>query len=136
MWCCFMLLRNFCFSLSKTGGPHACHSQLECNTSNTTAFPFCSDLLAPEHSGDLAVLPHGRVTPELFCVLRALGAPAAEFASWHGLADVLRRWVLAHMQCVVPRLCVVIPAFKTHYNACARLRLFKCFEHLRLKKLQ
>jgi hypothetical protein len=43
-----------------------------------------------ENGGDLAVLPHGRASPELFLLLRALCAPAGEFGGWRGLADALR----------------------------------------------
>ncbi|KIY91593.1 hypothetical protein MNEG_16371 [Monoraphidium neglectum] len=49
-----------------------------------------SDLISEDSQGDLAVLPHGRVTPELFCLLRALCAPASEFDRWGRLADVLQ----------------------------------------------
>jgi hypothetical protein len=52
--------------------------------------PPDSDLLSPEAAGDIALLPHGRVTPELFLALRALCAPAREFDSWAGLEDALR----------------------------------------------
>jgi len=51
--------------------------------------PF-SDLLSPDSAGDLAVLPHGRVTPELYCLLRVLCVSEQEFGSWAALADVLK----------------------------------------------
>ncbi|KAI8472158.1 MAG: hypothetical protein J3K34DRAFT_519919 [Monoraphidium minutum] len=49
-----------------------------------------SDLLSDDCQGDIAALPHGRVTPELFCLLRALCVPGGEFEGWGCLADALR----------------------------------------------